>query len=141
MPLPNDAPDFGSLPLNPEFVPGTPEYVEKRARLRDEIRLRIDGGEGRLEIEDWLAGEGIDPGDAARMVDAVVRPPTANPLREKPPEKPVTDPEFAFAANATSAEHVLAKELRSWYLFRVVALIAISLVVGCVAYMLFAPVK
>jgi hypothetical protein len=141
MPLPNDAPDYGSLPLNPEFVPGTPEYVEKRARLKEEIRARIDRGEGRLEVEAWLDGEGIDPGDATRMVDAVVRPPAANPLRDLPPEKSVTDPEFAFAANATSAEHIRAKELRSWYLFRVVAFVPITLVVGFVLYLLFTPLK
>ena len=139
MPPPDDAPDLSALPLNPEFVPGTPEFEEKRSRLRDEIRVRIDCGESRLEVEDWLASEGVDPGDAMRMVDGVLRPPTANRLRESPPEKPVTDPEFTFAAGATSADHVRAKVARSWYLFRIVAFIPILLVVGFVVYMCLKP--
>ena len=91
-------PNFDALPLNPEFVPGTPEFEEKRARLRAEVRTRIDGGESRLEVEGWLACEGVDPGDAMRLVDGVLRPLTANRLRETPPDKPVTDPAFALAA-------------------------------------------
>ena len=132
-------PNFDALPLNPEFVPGTPEFEEKRARLRADVRVRIDGGGSRLEVEDWLAREGLDSGDAMRLVDGVLRPPTVNRLRETPPDKPVTDPAFAFAAGVTSADHVRAKVARSWYLFRVVAFIPIVLVVGFVVYTVLKP--
>lgn len=151
MTAPDDAPDLSPLPLNPEFVPGTPEFEEKRARLRYEVRVRLDRGEGRLEVEDWLTTEGLDPGDAGRLVDAVVRPPAATgPLglsvsgsvvAEAAPhirrDKPVTDPEFAFAADATSADHVLAKVKLSWYLFRLAFLVPVLAVAAGVLHILF----
>lgn len=132
--MPPSDEDLGSLPPNPEYVPGTPEFEAKRTRLRDEVRARLDRGESRVEVEDWLIREGLDPGDATRLVDAVVRPPT-NPLRVAPPEKTVTDPEFAFAADATSSDRVLAKVARTWYVFRVVALIPVLLFAGFVIFL------
>jgi hypothetical protein len=126
--------DFGSLPPNPEYVPGTPEFEAKRRRLRDEVRTRTGRGESRAEVEDWLIREGLDPGDATRLVDAVVRPP-ANRLRPTPPDKPVTDPEFAFAAAAAPADHVRAKVARSWYLFRAVGFATVVLAAGFVVFL------